>query len=421
MSSSPSVAGRGVPVGSVHGPCFAGERAPSFTRPRPASLSLRLPKRFGNRSASSKAKTLWHVKGRGRGVPAAHRAPLCSPFVATRPKRIGIKDVAAAAGVSPTTVSHALSGKGRVTAATRERIIRIAEELGYRPNASAVNLASGRTGLIGITVSTHPDAPMGLGDFDYFIQLLSAATGAAVENGLALVADGSAGSATPFARVDIDGAIVVDPVVDDRILPQLEARGVPIVTTGRRGDEGETDQPRYWVDNDHRAATRTILDHLAEAGATRVGLLTTPPITSYSRDTLEGYREWCAGRGQEPMIARVRGVVNESGGFQAASELLDREDRPDAIWATLDQLALGVLHAARTRSLRVPEDLLVAGYTESQASISADPPLTAIALNAEQLGRAAVSMLSELIAGREPKTNPVIIPSELVVRRSTQR
>ncbi|MBX6764619.1 MAG: LacI family DNA-binding transcriptional regulator [Rubrobacteraceae bacterium] len=329
--------------------------------------------------------------------------------------------MAAAAGVSPTTVSHALSGKGRVTAATRERIICIAEVLGYRPNASAVNLASGRTGLIGITVSTHPDAPMGLGDFDYFIQLLSAATGAAVENGLTLVVDGSGEPSAPFLHVEIDGAIVIDPVVDDRILPTLEARGVPIVTTGRRGDEKETDQPRYWVDNDHRTASLTILDHLAEAGAKRVGLVTTPPLTSYSRDTLEGYQQWCAARGQEHLIVQVRGVVNESGGFQAASELLDLPERPDAIWATLDQLALGVLHAARTRSLRVPEDLLVAGYTESRASVSTDPPLTAIALNAEEIGRAAVSMLSELIEGREPETNPVIIPTELVVRRSTQR
>jgi DNA-binding LacI/PurR family transcriptional regulator len=341
--------------------------------------------------------------------------------VAGKSKRIGIKDVAAAAGVSPTTVSHALSGKGRVTPATRERIVRIAGELGYRPNASAVNLASGRTGLIGITVSTHPDAPMGLGDFDYFIQLLSAATGGAVENGLTLVADGSPDPDAPFTRVEIDGAIVVDPVVDDRILPVLEARGIPIVTTGRRDDETEPAAPRYWVDNDHRGAALMVLDHLAEAGAQRVGLVTTPPLTSYSRDALAGYLAWCEARGQEPAIARTQGLINESAGFAAASELLDRPDRPDAIWATLDQLALGVLHAARTRSLRVPEELLVAGYTESRASVNADPPLTAVALNAEELGRAAVGMLSDLIAGREPAECPVVVPTQLVVRKSTTR
>lgn len=163
--------------------------------------------------------------------------------MATARRRIGIKDVAAAAGVSTTTVSHALSGKGRLPEATRESIAEIAAELGYRPNTSARNLVAGKTGLLGITVSASPDAPFGLGDFDYFIQLLSAATGAAVEGGQALVVEGAALGANAFSRVDIDGAIVIDPVSDDPLLASLDARGIPIVTTGRRDDGSDSGTP----------------------------------------------------------------------------------------------------------------------------------------------------------------------------------
>ncbi|MEZ5073982.1 MAG: LacI family DNA-binding transcriptional regulator [Solirubrobacterales bacterium] len=341
--------------------------------------------------------------------------------MATARRRIGIKDVAAAAGVSTTTVSHALSGKGRLPEATRESIAEIAAELGYRPNTSARNLVAGKTGLLGITVSASPDAPFGLGDFDYFIQLLSAATGAAVEGGQALVVEGAALGANAFSRVDIDGAIVIDPVSDDPLLASLDARGIPIVTTGRRDDGSDSGTPRHWIDNDHREATLSILDHLVEHGARRIGLVSTPPVTSYTRDAVAGYRSWCEATDQKPLVAVAGGPINEGSGFIGAAELLDGPDPPDAIYATLDQLALGVLLAARARSIAVPEELMVAGCTDSHGSAWAAPPLTAVALNPERIGRAAVAMLSSLIEGREPEVNPVMVPTAILPRQSTAR
>lgn len=340
--------------------------------------------------------------------------------VATGKGRIGIRDVAAAAGVSTTTVSHALSGKGRLPEATRESIAKVAAELGYRPNASARNLVTGKSGLLGITVSANPDAPFGLGDFDYFIQLLSAATGAAVEQGQALVIEGTVLGADVVPRVDLDGAIVIDPVSDDPLLASLDSQQIPVVTTGRRDDE-DCGRPRYWIDNDHRAATVSILDHLAKRGARRVGLVSTPPVTSYTRDAVAGYRSWCEARGQQQLVAVAEGPINEGSGFIGAADLLDGPDPPDAIYATLDQLALGVLLAARARSIAVPDELMVAGCTDSRASAWADPPLTAVVLNPEEIGRAAVTMLRDLVEGREPHVNPVLIPTAILPRESSAR
>jgi DNA-binding LacI/PurR family transcriptional regulator len=335
--------------------------------------------------------------------------------------KIGIRDVAAAAGVSPTTVSHALSGKGRLPDATRRRIAAIAEELGYRPNANARNLVSGKSGLLGIVVSSSKETPFGLADFDYFIQLLSAATGAAVERGRALVVEGLRIGADAFGQVDVDGAIVVDPVSDDPLLDALDAAGVPVVTTGRRDGPPRGGRADCWVDNDHVEATESILTHLADRGAGRVGLISTSPVTSYTRDAIHGYEQWCESRGQETMIEVVEGPINEGAGVRAAEQLLERSRPPDAIYATLDQLALGALLASRAKGLNVPDDLMIAGCTDSQASAWAEPPLTAVTLNPEAIGQAAVSSLIDLIDGNGTVPEPVIIPTGIIDRQSTAR
>jgi len=338
-----------------------------------------------------------------------------------RKERVGIREVAAAAGVSNTTVSNALSGKGRLSPATRESIAKVAADLGYRPNANARNLVSGKSGLLGIAVSASAESPFGLGDFDYFIQLLSAATGAAVAGGRALVVEAAATDGQAFHAVELDGAIVVDPVRDDPLLEQLDARGIPVVTTGRRVDTQADSETRYWVDNDHQAATESVLDHMRTSGARRIGLVSSPGVNSYTQDAAAAYRGWCAANDQEPLIALAEGPINEGAGYRAASLLLGAEDRPDAIYATLDQFALGVLLAARELSIEVPRDLMVAGCTDSRASAWATPPLTAVQLNPEEIGRAAVRVLIDLIEDREPQFNPVLVPTGIRERLSTAR
>lgn len=325
------------------------------------------------------------------------------------------------AGVSPTTVSHSLSGKGRLPASTRERIARVAAELGYKPNSSARNLVSGTTGLLGIAVSESPESPFGLADFDYYVQLLTAATMAAVENGMALVVGGTDREGELFEGVDVDGMIVVDPVADDPLVRASLDSGTPFVTTGRVPGEDPEDPSAYWIDNDHIEGTRTILDHLRACGGGNVALLTSLPVTSYTRDAIDGYRDWCEKNGQEPSVSIVEGPVNEGAGFDTAAKLLDGPDRPDAIYATLDRLALGTLQAARSRGLEVPRDLLVAGCTDSKASEWADPPLTSLALNPEEIGRKVIEMLISVVKGEAGTVPHQMVPTKIVARESTAR
>lgn len=330
-------------------------------------------------------------------------------------ERIGIKEVAAAAGVSITTVSHALNGKGRLPAETRERVRDVAEALGYVPSATARSLARGRTGILALTVARAATMPFSLADFDYFAQLMNGASTAALERGYALVLAPAAAGTELLDSVPLDGAIVVDPVRGDRTLAHLRRRGVPVVTTGREPD-GADDAP--WIDNDHVAGTRSILDHLAAAGAHRVALITTPPVHSYTIDSQAAYRDWCAGRGSEPEIAIVTGTLTEGEGYSAALELLDRDDPPDGIYATLDRLALGVLLAAHARGVDVPGELLVAGCTDSYASRSA--ALTALSLDPERIGVEAVEALIAVTENRAGPPPHRYVPTTVIPRASTK-
>ncbi len=330
---------------------------------------------------------------------------------------VGIKQVAEEAGVSITTVSHALNDKGRLPEATRERVREVATRLGYRPNATARNLAGGRTGLIGLAVSQSPEGTFAVSDFAYYAQLMSAATAAAIDHGYALVLTSGVDSRA-WRNVGLDGAIVVDPVRSDPLCRELRAHAVALVTAGRVPHEQKAGP---WIDNDHVAGTCSILDHLAARGARRIALLASPPVTSYADDTLAGYERWCAAHGQEPVVAKARDDLTEGSGFEATVRLLRRRRPPDAIYATLDRLALGALLAAQSQGLAVPRELLVAGCTDSEAGKLARPSLTALALNPEEIGRRAVKMVIEMIEGTTPKPENVIVPTRVLPRGSTRR
>jgi len=333
-------------------------------------------------------------------------------------RRIGIKEVAQAAGVSVTTVSHALNGKGRLPDETRERVRRIAEELGYRPNATARNLVVGRTGLLGVAVSSAGGAPFAASDFAYFAQLMMAASTEAIARGYALVLAPADAALDPTSGIAVDGAIIVDPIRDDPVVAELRRAGIPVVTTGRvpGTDDG------CWVDNDHVAGTRSMLDHLHRRGARRIALMTSPIEISYTIDVERAYRAWCAERRMEPLVKTTAEDLTERAGYAAAGELLSLPDPPDAIFATYDRLAFGTLLAAEAHGVAVPGDLLLATTaTESQAPQQARPPLTTLNLHPVEIGQAAARLLVDLVDGRTPEHDRVYVPHRVVARASTRR
>jgi DNA-binding LacI/PurR family transcriptional regulator len=331
---------------------------------------------------------------------------------------VGIKDVARVAGVSITTVSHALSGKGRLPEHTRERIRRIAEELGYSPHPAARSLASGRTGLIATVVSVPGGVPLAFTEIDYYVALVNGATGAAIERGYALVLAPSTAGAETWGRLPLDGVIVIDPAEGDPTIPHLRARGLPIVFVGRDPSGRPED---LVVQNDRAAATTTVLEHLVEVGGRRIAFASLRSQESFTPDCLAAYEAWCAARALEPIVELAPiGPTASAAAFRAAAEaFLGRDARPpDAVFCLYERLAVALLEAARARRLRIPEDLRVATIAELGLAERTTPPLTTLEIHQGELGRRAVQVLADVLAGA-PGRSVLDVPTSLVVRGST--
>ena len=327
-----------------------------------------------------------------------------------------INDVADAADVSITTVSHALNGKGRISDETRQRVAETAARLGYRPSASARSLAGGRSGLIGLSFAVISGQPGAFGGFGFFNDLLHSATATALELGYALITCPDDEEAVArLARLEPEGCIVVDPTRSQPMVEHSRRTATPLVTVGRVPDGG--DEP--WVDNDHEDAARLAIEHLREQGARRIAIISPGPEHSYTADGVDGFERVCADLGIEPVVEYVDGDLAETDGFQATKRLLESDEPPDGIYTMLDRLGRGAIMAAESLSVPVPEKLKVVASTDSEVCARAEPTLTTVDLNPESLGREAVQMLVARIRGEREHVDEIDVPVERIVRGSS--
>jgi DNA-binding LacI/PurR family transcriptional regulator len=337
-------------------------------------------------------------------------------------RRVSIKDVARAAGVSVTTVSHALNDKGRLNPHTRERVREVADHLGYRPNPAARSLVSGRTQLIAVMASLPEDPPVEFSEFAYYSALIGAATTAAVARDHSLVVS-PPGTRNGFVwdRVPLDGVIVIDPIVGEPALPALREREIPFVTIGRDPDGGDNDAV---VSYDVEASTSAVLDHLAEAGAKDIGLLSIPLVNAFAQETLRGYERWCERTAREPaaevMTLDQLVLDPDDAAETAVGNLLARRDI-DAIYAPLEIVGVTVARALRRRGLAIPDDVLLVTTEDAGHAAVADPPITTLSFDHADTGRRAAEMLLDLLDGRRTLPQWETAATALVPRRSTAR
>lgn len=327
----------------------------------------------------------------------------------------GIVDVARAAGVSTATVSRALRGLPNVTEATRERVRRAADELGYVPSPSASSLASGRTRTIGLI------SPWVARWF--FANVIDGAERALrVEDFDALLYTFEVSRDVRRRRVDpdvlrrrVDGVLVVGMPLEADEVAALEDLGHPVVFVGA-GAPG-----RVTVGVDDTDTARRAVAHLADLGHHVVAHLTGEPD-----DTLPwspavrraaGWRDAVVARGLAgPEGLEVHGHFDVDGGRASMHALLDARPDVTAVFAASDEMAMGALLAVRDRGLRVPQDVSVIGVDGHE--MAEHLGLTTMAQNAHEQGLTAASMLLEMITGA-PVPREVVFPTVLVDRGST--
>lgn len=324
--------------------------------------------------------------------------------------------MARVAGVSVATVSRALRGLDRVSPETRERVLRVAQDLDYVASPTATSLASGRTRVVAVV------APFLTRWF--FATLVSAIekTLRAREHHVILfdLEDDTYDQRLPLSQnmlwKRVDGVITLNIPMATEEVELVDRLGLPLVAIG-------TPVPgRACVRIDDAATMRTAVDHLAGLGHTRIGYIGAVPANvahiQTPQDRLTGFRAALADHG---LPFHEEWVLGADWTAEAAArdslELLSLPDRPTAIVAASDEMAIGVRESARALGLRIPEDLSVMGVDDYV--LSGVLGLTTVRQDVGAQGaRAAELLLATLFDGDE-STDEVVMPTELVVREST--
>lgn len=336
-----------------------------------------------------------------------------------------IIDVARRAGVSPGTVSNALSGKRPVSAATRERIYRAIEELGYKPNRLARSLVSRRSYLISVVITELQD----LGLYGY-ASTLTGLQQRANRLGYSLLLHFITGPANnPLATLSEISTHRVDGIIwaihefagnRDWLNDVSPAQYPPIVFLHMHPDPNLT-----VVAVDNRAGARMATQHLVEQGCRAIGLIAGPLDWWESQERLAGWREAMEQAGLDaPDSLVVEGNWLSESGQQGMATLLARRPDIDGVFACNDVMALGALHTAYSRGIRVPDDLLLVGYDNVPEAAAYWPPLTSVRQGLKRVGWTAMETLHQIIeAGQNNRPAPVqtLLRPELVVRRSSIR
>lgn len=330
--------------------------------------------------------------------------------------RATIRDIARAAGVSVATVSRVMNDRPDVSSETREAVLRVARAHNFTTNRSARGLSVGRTGLIGLTLPWV--------DEHYFTGILAGATEALYEQEQRVVLcpthhehDREVTLLERLMNGTTDGAIVLLPEESVDELRRLQDHGYPFVVADPREplDDGIPS-----VSAAHASGARSATDHLIRLGHRRIGLIKGFAGWTATEERVAGYRTALASAGL-PLLPElvVEGQFNAESGYEAAGCLLDLADRPTAIFASNDNTAVGVLRAAHERGLRVPEELSVVGFDDTDIATNVLPRLTTVRQPLAELGRTAVSLLNRMIEGQSTEALRVELATRLVVREST--
>ncbi|GCD95519.1 LacI family DNA-binding transcriptional regulator [Embleya hyalina] len=321
-------------------------------------------------------------------------------------------DVARVSGVSKSTVSDALQGTGRVAEATRERVRRVARELGYRPNSAARSLRRSSTGSIGLRL------PRTATRLDYYMSLAFGVVERAQEAGLDVMLLAPGGSADGLAA-RVDGLVIVDPDAEDAALPALLDAGVPVVTGERY--PGPAAAPHGVVVCDTAGSLNALLDHVRERGARRPALLAPDGTSAWAVALRDTAADWARAHDTDVAVRLVPFVCSPAEAEEAAAALLASDPAVDAIVCAPDGAAPGVLRAAAGAGRRVGTDLPVASCVDGAAMRNATPPVTAVDLDPAGYGRACADLLSDLLAGTEQPGTVREHPWEPRLRDSTRR
>jgi LacI family transcriptional regulator len=326
-----------------------------------------------------------------------------------------IRDVAAAAGVSPATVSRVLNLKEDVNADLRRRVLAAVTDLGYRRNGPARSLRTRAAMVLGIIISdiTNP----------FFTALVRGAEDRAQLAGYSVVlanADedlAKEGRYLEVAAAEQLAGVLLSPA-SSRLtnIDVLTERGIPVVTIDRRLSSASVDS----VTVNNRQAALEAAEHLIQQGCRRVGFVAGPVQTTTGASRLAGYRAAlrAAGRALDPALTAYADFRTE-GGYVATRQLLQLKKPPDGLLIANNLMTVGGMQAIAEAGLDVPQDIAVVGFDDANWATALRPPLTVVTQPTYEIGRIAAELLLHRIDGEKCAPRRVVLRAQLVPRGSS--
>jgi LacI family transcriptional regulator, galactose operon repressor len=338
---------------------------------------------------------------------------------------VTIRELARLSGVSVGTVSRALNGYPDVGQVTRERIIRLAEELDYTPQAAARTLVTRRSHVVGIFLETgknHPDI-----QHPFFHEVLvgiKTGLGAAGYDLLLFASENPGngyGTHSYLKRCNhhhVDGAVLMGLSADDPEVDRLARSSLPCVSV----DVEFQGTHSSWVSSDNFQGAELAVKHLKESGHTRIGHIAGLLETTPGRQRLAGFQRAIerAGLGYFDELV-VYGDFYFESGVAAMEKLLALDEPPTAVFTASDMMAMGAMRAVQAAGLSVPDDVAVVGFDDIAIAAMATPSLTTVRQEKARLGElAANTLLRQMEEGANGSIDTnITLPVTLVVREST--
>lgn len=327
-----------------------------------------------------------------------------------------LEAVAAAAGVSRSTVSRVVNGSTQVRPEVVDAVNRAIDELHYVPNRAARSLANSQTMAIALVVPEDTARFFGDPFFAAIVQGISRA----IEDSDYVLNLQLASPSKPSQKTiryllggNVDGAIVVSHHSGDDFFTELDAT-IPVVFGGRPFHPEK--HSNYFVDVDNSAGAAMGTRFLIDKGRKRIATIAGPIDMQAAVDRTTGWRHAMATAGQAADLLAY-GDFTMAGGGRAMKELLQRDPQIDGVFVASDLMAMGAISVLRERGIRVPDQISIVGFDDSPAATSGDLPLTTVHQPSGEMGHKMASMVLQLLRG-EPTERECIMPTRMVVRAS---
>ena len=331
---------------------------------------------------------------------------------------ITIADIANKAKVSRMTVSRVLNKNGSVAPKTANRIKEIMKELNYQPNLIARSLSSRRTMIIGAVIPVTEKLLLD----NYIAQILSGITDVAQENEyqIMLIPITNSGIGDndylKYVRSKLfDGLVLLKTKINDKRLPELAKSGFPYVMVNNR----KMGKNYNFVDSENVKGAELAVQYLFSKGHRKIACVAGSMDEVNARDRLKGYKNILL-KNRLPIRDEyvVYGEFNKEIAYEKSKKLLDRKDKPTAIFCSDDYMALSVIERIKEYGLSVPKDIAVIGFDNIEIGAFSKPALTTVKQPMYEIGRTSSEALLGLI--KKTKKNPVrlLIKTELIIRES---